>query len=252
MFGGAKMSLEDRVLKGYIPEHIAIIMDGNGRWAKKRRMPRTFGHKKGSENLKDIALECSNLGVKALSVYAFSTENWKRPKKEIDFLMGLPHEFEETFKGRFKENDIRVVFSGRRDRFPEDVQDLISRVEEKTKERPGMILNICFDYGSYTEMIGAIKEIVLDVKDGKIDVNDIDEKLMTSHLYTKELPHLDLLIRTSGELRISNFLLWQLAYSELYFPKVHWPAFNKKELLKAIDNFQKRNRRFGGLKKEEE
>lgn len=246
------MSLESRVLNGYIPEHIAIIMDGNGRWAKNRRMPRTYGHQKGSENLKNIAIECKNLGIKALSVYAFSTENWKRPKKEIDYLMGLPKEFEETFKGKFEEHDIKVIFSGLRHRFPDHVQDLIKRVEEKTQDRTGMVLNICFDYGSYTEMLTAIKEIASDVKSGVIEIEDINEEMMTSHLYTKDLPHLDLLIRTSGELRISNFLLWQLAYSELYFPKVHWPAFNRKQLLKAIDNFQKRNRRFGGLKKEEE
>lgn len=246
------MSLETRVLKGYIPRHIAIIMDGNGRWAKKRGMPRTYGHKKGSENLKNIAIQCNELGIKALSVYAFSTENWKRPKAEIEYLMSLPSEFEETFKGKFKENDIRVMFSGRKDRFPNDVQELIARVEEKTKDRKGLILNICFDYGSYTEIIEAVKEISTDVSNGAVKVDDIDEKMISSHLYTKELPDLDLLIRTSGELRISNFLLWQLAYAELYFPSVPWPAFNKKQLLKALDDFQKRNRRFGGLKKEEE
>lgn len=244
------MSLEDRVLSKYIPAHIAIIMDGNGRWAKKRGMPRTFGHQKGSENLKNIALVCNEIGVKALSVYAFSTENWKRPKAEIDYLMGLPKEFEETFKGQFKEQDIRVIFSGRRDRFPKDVQELIERVEEKTKDRKGLIVNICFDYGSYTEMLGAIKEISKSYKKGDIKLDDINEELMTSHLYTKDLPKLDLLIRTSGEQRISNFLLWQLAYSEILFVKKHWPAFNRKELFKALDNFQKRNRRFGGLKED--
>ncbi len=244
------MSVESRVLSGYIPRHIAIIMDGNGRWAKKRNMPRTFGHKKGSENLKNIAIECNELGIKALSVYAFSTENWSRPKAEIDYLMNLPSKFEETFKGKFEENDIRVIFSGRKNRFPKNVQDLIKRVEEKTKNRKGLILNICFDYGSYTEILDGVKEISELYKNGDIKLEDINEDLMKNHLYTKELPDLDLLIRTSGEERISNFLLWQLAYSELYFPKVHWPAFNKKQLLKAIDNFQKRNRRFGGLKEE--
>jgi undecaprenyl diphosphate synthase len=244
------VSLEKRVLSRYIPKHIAIIMDGNGRWAKKRGLDRTIGHKMGTENLKNIAIECKKLGVKALSVYAFSTENWKRPKAEIDYLMGLPKYFEEAFKGKFEENEIRVMFSGRRDRFPEDVKELIKRVEEKTKDRKGMILNICFDYGSYTEMLDAVKEISKEYKKGEIKLDDITEELMKSHLYTKELPNLDLMIRTSGELRISNFLLWQIAYSELYFPKVHWPAFNRKQLLKAIDNFQKRNRRFGGLKED--
>ena len=244
------MSLESRVLSKYIPNHIAIIMDGNGRWAKKRSMPRTYGHKKGSENLKNIALVCNEIGIKALSVYAFSTENWKRPKAEIDYLMDLPKEFEETFKGQFKEQDIRVIFSGRRDRFPAHVQELIERVEEKTKDRKGLVLNICFDYGSYTEILGAVKEISKSYKKGDIKLDDINEDLVTSHLYTKDLPKLDLLIRTSGEERISNFLLWQLAYSELYFAKKHWPAFNRKELFKALDNFQKRNRRFGGLKED--
>ena len=244
------MSLESRVNEGYMPKHIAIIMDGNGRWAAKRGMPRTYGHKKGSENLKNVALHCRELGIKALSVYAFSTENWKRPQAEIDYLMNLPKEFEETFKGQFEEKDIKVIFSGRRDRFPEHVQDLIQRVEEKTKDRDGMVLNICFDYGSYTEILDGVKQISVKFKNDEISLDDINEELMSSHLYTKNLPNLDLLIRTSGEERISNFLLWQLAYSELYFPKVHWPAFNRKQLLKAIDNFQKRNRRFGGLKED--
>lgn len=242
------MGLKEKVLKGYIPEHIAIIMDGNGRWAKKRKMPRTYGHKKGSENLKNMALSCNDLGIKALSVYAFSTENWKRPKAEIDYLMALPKEFEETFKGQFEEHDIKIMFSGRRDRFPEDVIELMNRVEEKTKDRQGLILNICFDYGSHTEILEAVKEISEEYKAGKVTLDDIDVHLMNQHLYTKDLPHLDLLIRTSGEQRISNYLLWQLAYSELYFATVHWPAFTEKQLLKAIDDFQSRNRRFGGLK----
>lgn len=243
------MSLEKRVLQGYIPKHIAMIMDGNGRWAKRRGMPRTFGHKKGSENLKDMAIWCNEIGVEALSVYAFSTENWKRPKDEIDYLMALPNEFEETFKGKFKENDIRVMFSGRRDRFPEKVQELIERVEEKTKDRKGLVLNICFDYGSYTEITEAVKMISSKVKDDEMKVEEITPEVISDHLYTKGLPKVDLMIRTSGEERISNFLLWQIAYSEFYFAKKHWPAFNKKELFKALDNFQKRNRRFGGLKK---
>jgi undecaprenyl diphosphate synthase len=243
------MSLESRVLSGNIPKHIAIIMDGNGRWAKRRGMPRTFGHQKGSENMRNVAIHANELGVKALSVYAFSTENWKRPQAEVDFLMALPKQFEEQFKGSFEKHDIRVMFSGRKDRFPKEVQELIKRVEEKTKDRKGLILNICFDYGSYTEILSGVKEIAESYKKGDIKLDDINEELMYDHLYTRELPKLDLLIRTSGELRISNFLLWQLAYSELYFTKTPWPAFNKKALLKAILDFQTRNRRFGGLKK---
>lgn len=246
------MGLEQTVLGRYIPRHIAIIMDGNGRWAKKRRMARTYGHKKGSENLKDIAIYCNRLGIQALSVYAFSTENWKRPKEEIDFLMSLPKEFEKTFKGKFEEEDIRVMFSGRRSKFPKEVVELMERVEEKTKDRKGLVLNICFDYGSHIEMLEAVKAIATEYKEGLIALDDITVDYMDQHLYTKDLPPLDLLIRTSGEQRISNFLLWQLAYSELYFAKVHWPAFTEKQLLKALDDFQCRNRRFGGLDKGEQ
>ncbi len=242
------MKLEKRVKSHKIPNHIAIILDGNGRWAKKRKLPRTFGHKVGSENLKKTAINCSKLGIKVLSVYAFSTENWSRPKEEVEYLMKLPLEFEKAYKGNFKEYDIKVMFSGRRDRFSTENAELLERIEKKTKDRKGLILNICFDYGSYTEMLTASKEISKLYKDGKIELEDINEELFENHLYTKDLPRLDLLIRTSGEQRISNFLLWQLAYSELYFTKKLWPEFNNKQLLLAIDNYQKRNRTYGGIK----
>jgi undecaprenyl diphosphate synthase len=242
------MNLEKRVLSNKIPSHIAIILDGNGRWAKKRKLPRTFGHKVGADNLNKTAINCSKLGIKVLSVYAFSTENWSRPKEEVDFLMKLPLEFEKSYKDNFREYDIKVMFSGRRDRFSKENVELLNRIEEKTKDRSGLILNVCFDYGSYTEMLCATKEISQLYKDDKIKLDDINEELFESHLYTKDLPKLDLLIRTSGELRISNYLLWQLAYSELYFTKKLWPEFNNKQLLIAIDNYQKRNRTYGGIK----
>ena len=242
------MSLEKRVMSKYIPSHIAIILDGNGRWAQKNNLLRTIGHKKGAENLKDITLICNEIGIKVLSVYAFSTENWNRPKSEVDYLMKLPHEFEEKYKGQFKENNIKVMFSGRRDRFSDENIEYINKIEEKTKDRDGLILNVCFDYGSHTEIIEAVKQISEKYKNDEIKLDDIDVKMIDNHLYTKDLPPLDLLIRTSGELRISNYLLWQLAYSELYFTKKLWPEFKRKELLKALDNFQKRNRRFGGIK----
>ena len=242
------MNLEKRVLSKKIPSHIAIILDGNGRWAKKRKLPRTFGHKVGADNLNKTAINCSKLGIKVLSVYAFSTENWNRPKEEVDFLMKLPLEFEKSYKDNFRKHDIKVMFSGRRDRFSKENIELLNRIEEKTKDRSGLILNVCFDYGSYTEMLCATKEISQLYKDDKIKIEDINEKLFESHLYTKDLPKLDLLIRTSGELRISNFLLWQLAYSELYFTKKLWPEFNNKQLLIALDNYQKRNRTYGGVK----
>ncbi|PAT02392.1 hypothetical protein CI105_00025 [Candidatus Izimaplasma bacterium ZiA1] len=242
------MSLESKVRGRYIPKHIAIILDGNGRWAKKRNMPRNLGHKRGTLNLKNITIACNVLGIKALSVYAFSTENWKRPKEEVDYLMELPKQFTEDYKGQFKENDIRVMFSGRRDRMSKVNYDLMLEIEEKTKDREGLILNVCFDYGSHFEITEAVKQIAKDVKDNNVDISDINEDMIASNLYTKELPPLDLMIRTSGEQRISNFLLWQLAYSELYFTKKFWPEFSKKELLKALDNFQNRDRKFGGLK----
>ncbi len=242
------MNLEKRVKSNNIPSHIAIILDGNGRWAKKRKLPRTFGHKVGADNLKKTAINCSKLGIKVLSVYAFSTENWSRPKEEVDYLMKLPLEFEKSYKGIFKQHDIKVIFSGRKDRFSKENVKLLDRIEEKTKDRNGLILNVCFDYGSYTEMLEATKQISKLYKDGKIELDNINEELFSNHLYTKDLPKLDLLIRTSGEQRISNFLLWQLAYSELYFTKKLWPEFNNKQLLIAIDNYQKRNRTYGGLK----
>jgi len=245
------MNLEKRVLSKYIPAHIAIILDGNGRWAKKFGLPRTAGHRKGAENLKNITLLCNEIGIKTLSVYAFSTENWNRPKDEIEYLMKLPLEFEKTYKGDFKEHNIKVIFSGRRDRLSEDNVRLLTSIEDRTKDRTGLILNVCFDYGSHTEIIEAIKNISKKYKNDEISLDDIDVSTIDNHLYTKGLPPLDLLIRTSGEIRISNYLLWQLAYSELYFTKKYWPEFNKKELYKALDDFQKRNRRFGSIKEKE-
>ena len=244
------MKLEKRVMSKYIPEHIAIILDGNGRWAQKNNLLRTLGHKKGAENLKNMAIICNEVGIKVLSVYAFSTENWNRPVSEVEYLMKLPQEFEESYKGQFKDNDIKVMFSGRRDRFSTENMTLMNKIEEKTKERKGLILNVCFDYGSHTEILEAVKQISEEYKNNKIKLADIDVKMMENHLYTKDLPQLDLLIRTSGELRISNFLLWQLAYSELYFTKKLWPEFNRKELFKALDNFQNRKRRFGKIKED--
>lgn len=222
-----------------LPNHIAIIMDGNGRWAKKRGLSRSYGHKAGANNLKNIIFECSDLGIKVLSVYAFSTENWKRPKEEVNYLMELPFEFLDQYKNDFDDNEIRIIVSGRKDRIPLKLKDKIDEYENKTRENNGMIFNICFDYGSYDEMLNAIN-IAHKSIEGEIKKKDIEK-----HLFTSALPNLDLLIRTSGELRISNFMLWQLSYAELYFTKVLWPDFKKKELHKAIVDYQKRERRFG-------
>ena len=242
------MRLKSKILQKAIPKHLAIILDGNGRWAKKRGLSRQMGHKQGAMNLQRITLAAHEIGVKTLSVYAFSTENWKRPKEEISYLMTLPKLFEDEYKEDFKEYDIKVVFSGRRDRMSEANQALIKRVEEKTKDRQGLILNVCLDYGSQYEIARAAKQVASDVLNKKYGLEAINESKIEAHLYTKDLPSVDLLIRTSGEIRLSNFLLWQVAYAEFYFTKKHWPAFNEKALYKAISHYQKRNRKFGGLK----
>ena len=231
-----------------IPKHIAIILDGNGRWAKRRGLPRTAGHQAGVENIRRVAVHAAKRGIKALSLYAFSTENWNRPQAEIDFLMKLPGEFETRFREEFEQYDIKVVFSGRKTRISEANREILERITERSKDRQGMILNICFDYGSKEEIVQAIKKIATDVRSGSLEVDAIDEECVEDRLYTKDLPQLDLLIRPSGEIRLSNFMLWQVAYAELYFCKTYWPSFSEKDLDQAIAVFNKRERRFGALK----
>lgn len=241
--------MKDELDMSRIPEHIAIILDGNGRWAKKRGLPRFVGHRKGAFNLKDIANECNSLGIKYLTVYCFSTENWKRPQAEVDYLMTQPIKYFNKYKDSLYKSNIRLKAIGRRDRLPKDFLDMVNAVEENTKDHTGLTLTLCIDYGSYDEITTAVKNIAAEVKDGSLEINDITPETITDHLFTKGYPKLDLLIRTSGELRISNYLLWQLAYSELYFTNTYWPDFNAKELHKALIDFQKRDRRYGGLKK---
>jgi undecaprenyl diphosphate synthase len=243
------MALKDKIMNGNIPKHIAIIMDGNGRWAKKRGRGRSYGHEQGALNIKNISLEANELGIETLSVYAFSTENWKRPKNEIDFLMKLPKRFEDKYKEDFKAKDIRVIFSGRRDRIGEDNKTFMEETEKKTKDRKGLTLNICFDYGGQTEMLYSMKTIAKKIKEGALEVDEITLQTIEDSLYHPELPPVDLMIRTSGATRISNFMLWELSYAEFYFTNTHWPAFNEKQLHKALLNFQQRDRKFGGLLK---
>lgn len=231
-----------------IPKHLAIILDGNGRWAKARGLSRTQGHQVGIENIKKVALLCQSMGVEALSVYAFSTENWNRPKSEVEYLMTLPSEFEKKFSADFEKYDIKIMFSGRKSKLSAENLEILERITNRSKDRSGLTLNICFDYGSYTEITEAVQAISEDVKNGIIEPKDITSEMISSHLYTKDLPPLDLLIRTSGELRLSNFLLWQAAYAEFYFTSVHWPAFGKTELIKAFESYSKRQRRFGAIK----
>jgi len=229
-------------------QHIAIIMDGNGRWAEKRGLTRTEGHYAGSSNVKKIVKASIKYKVKYLSLYAFSTENWKRPKTEINILMKLLSRFIKKETEEFHRNNIRLLVSGDITVMPTGIRNEINRVIELTRNNTKFILNVCLNYGSRDEILNAVRSILKDFKKGKIKEERIDEKLFQKYLYNGELlPDPDLLIRTSGELRISNFLLWQIAYSEFYFTQTLWPDFNEQELEKAIEVYKKRNRRFGGL-----
>ncbi len=232
-----------------IPKHIAIILDGNGRWAKAKGLPRNLGHRKGAFNIRDIASSANKLGVKQLTVYAFSTENWNRPKEEVDYLMTAPIKYYKKFKKKILNSSMKITFIGRRDRFSKELLDVINEVEENTKNHTGINLNIACDYGSKYEIVNAIKLISNKVLNNELEIDDINENTVDEHLYTNGMYPIDLMIRTSGEIRLSNYLLWQLAYSEFYFTDTYWPAFNEKELIKAIESYQKRDRRYGGLKK---
>ena len=228
-----------------IPNHVAIILDGNRRWAKKRGMKPQEGHYRGFTNLENLADYVFSKGVKVLSVYAFSTENFSRAKDEVDYLMDLfAVAFKKYFEKQNKKN-VRIVFSGRREPLPEKVLKMIDEVTEKTKNNTGPIFNICVNYGGRPEIVDTTKKICEMVKNGEISIDDIDEDLFTKNLY-QDLPSIDLMIRTSGEIRLSNFLLWQNAYAEFYFPEVEFPGFDEKEFDKALEVFDKRNRRFGG------
>jgi len=237
----------DEIMSGPLPEHIAIILDGNGRWAKRRGLPRTAGHQEGSVNVKATSILCADLGIKALTVYAFSTENWKRPVEEVKFLMKLPIRFFDEWAPELMENNIRMRIIGNEKELPQELQDKVLEVQEMTKGNTKMTLTIALNYGSQDEIKQAMQSIGNDIATGKLKPEDIDETVIESKLMTAGLPPLDLLIRTSGEERISNFLLWQLAYAELYFTEVPWPDFKEPEFLQALKEYQSRNRRFGGL-----
>ena len=232
------------------PTHVGIIMDGNGRWAVERGLTRSQGHRAGADNLKDLVLYINELGIKYLSVYAFSTENFKRSKAEVDFLMNL---FVSLFKSEadiFLKNNIKIIFSGREEPLPKKVLKVMEELTEKSKDNTGLVFNVCLNYGSRAEIVDMTKKLCEEYKSGSIDLNDIDEEFILNNLY-QELPDMDLLIRTSGELRLSNFMLYQASYSEFYFPKTYFPAFDRKEFDYAIDAFNGRDRRFGGINYEE-
>ena len=234
-----------------IPQHIAIILDGNGRWAKKKGMPRNFGHTQGSKNVERICEDAYKMGVKYLTVYAFSTENWKRPKEEVDALMNLLRNYMKTCLKTAEKNHMRVRVLGDKTALDDDIRNRIAELEEATKNNDGLNFQIALNYGSRDEMVRAMKKMSLDIKDGKIEAEQIDEKLFETYLDTHDIPDPDLMIRTSGEQRLSNYLLWQLAYSEFYFTDVLWPDFTKEDLAKAIEYYNGRDRRFGGVKEGE-
>jgi len=228
-------------------KHIAFIMDGNGRWAKKRGLPRHLGHKRGCEVCTDIYEGCLENHIQVMSLYAFSTENWNRPKDEIDHLFNYLEIFFKKEIKRFMRDGSRVMVSGDLSRIPEKTRNVIYDSMEKTKDNKNFVFNICLNYGGKSEIVRATKLIAEDIKNGVISIDDVNEKSFENYLYTKDLPPVDLLIRTSGEMRTSNFLLWQLAYAEFIFTKTCWPDFNKKELNECINEFKTRDRRYGGI-----
>lgn len=230
-----------------IPGHVAIILDGNGRWAKKKGMPRNYGHSQGSKVVEQICEDAYNIGIKYLTVYAFSTENWKRPKSEVDALMKLLNNYLDTSIKTSKKNNMKVRIIGDISRLNDEMQKKIHNLEEASKDNTGLNFQVAINYGSRDEIIRAVKSLARDVKEMGTAIDDIDEETFTSYLDTNDIPEPDLLIRTSGEQRLSNFLLWQLAYTEFYFTDVLWPDFNKKELLKAVEFYSDRNRKFGAI-----
>lgn len=241
------LSLKKEIEKHPIPEHIAVIMDGNGRWAKKRALPRVAGHHEGMKTVRKITKAANGLGVKVLTMYAFSTENWKRPKLEVDFLMKLPEEFLGTFLPELMEENVQVRLMGNKSDLPEHTLRAVENAIEKTKDNTGLILNFALNYGGRDEILRAVKDVAVAIKDNELTTDQLTEEMFSKYLFSNLLPDPDLLIRTSGEIRLSNFMLWQLAYAEFYFTDVLWPDFDENHLYEAINSFQMRGRRFGGI-----
>ena len=230
------------------PTHVAIIMDGNGRWAKKRMLPRTYGHVKGAKVAEQIIEDAKDLGIKYLTIYAFSTENWKRSNEEVSYLMGLLRKYMIDSIEKSTKNNVRVRVIGDKSQLDQDLQDAIFKLEEATKNNTSINFNIAINYGGRDEIVRAVRKAAEDVKSGKLTTEEITEDVFENYLDTAGMPSVDLMIRTSGELRTSNYLPWQLAYAEFYFTDVLWPDFNKEELAKAVDYYNSRDRRFGGVK----
>ena len=232
-----------------LPRHVAVIMDGNGRWAKLRHKPRVEGHRAGIASVRDVVETSARLGLQVLTLYAFSVENWKRPQSEVTTLMGLLKRYLRSELDTLLRNNIRFRVIGRMEELPADVQDELRRGMERTAERSGLLFNIALNYGGRTEITDAVRRLATDVAAGRREPGAIDEDTLSSYLYTAGLPDPDLLIRTSGEMRVSNFLLWQIAYAEIWVTDVLWPDFRRKHLLQAVADFQKRERRYGGIAK---
>ncbi len=230
-----------------LPKHVAIIMDGNGRWAKKRLMNRVQGHQKGSEAVREIVKASREIGISYLTLYAFSEENWNRPETEISALMNILKNFLRNQLSEMQENGIRLQSIGRTEKLQKNTREVLEQTIEKTANNKDMVLTLALSYGARQEIVGAVRKIAEKIKEGSLTVQEINEKLISDFLFTSEMPDPDLLIRTSGEYRISNFLLWQIAYTEIYISPTLWPDFNREKYLAAIKDFQKRDRRFGGV-----
>lgn len=231
-----------------IPQHVAIILDGNGRWAKSKGMPRNYGHMEGAKTVEKICEEAWRMGIKYLTVYAFSTENWKRPQEEVDALMKLLRNYMKTCLKTAAKNDMVVRVIGDKTGLADDIRESIEELEKASANNGGLNFQIAINYGSRDEIVRSVRKVMEDVKAGKIEPEQMDEAMFDSYLDTAGIPSPDLLIRTSGEQRLSNFLMWQLAYTEFYFTDVPWPAFAKEDLEKAIEKYNSRDRRFGGVK----
>ncbi|GAB7388249.1 isoprenyl transferase [Bacillaceae bacterium] len=230
-----------------IPVHVAIIMDGNGRWARKRNLPRMAGHRAGMKTVREITCTANELGIKVLTLYAFSTENWKRPREEVEYLMRLPLEFLQTELDELKAKNVRLRMIGYEEGLPPYTLEAVRIAQRETQGNTGLILNFALNYGSRYELTNTVVELVKKVQAGELKADEIDEATVSSHLLTKGLPDPDLLIRTSGEIRLSNFMLWQLAYTELWFTDVLWPDFTREHFIEAIREYQRRTRRYGGV-----
>lgn len=230
-----------------VPTHLAIILDGNGRWALRNHLVRHFGHQEGAKRVKEVVQEAFRLNVKYISIFAFSTENWKRPQEEIDYIFSLPKKFFKDNIQYFIDNEVKIIISGDYLKLPKETVDVIEEALNKTKKYSKYILNIALNYGSQAEILKACQEMAIDYKNKKIKLEAFNVETFNKHLYSKELPPIDFLIRTSNEKRISNFMLWQLSYAELYFSKKLWPEFNARQLRKALVDYSKRKRRYGGV-----